>query len=297
MCVVRGAVERVDEPRARAVGLAGEAFLSQDGVVGKRGSDDVDDPVLRGDVSPRDDRRPLALQVDLRRPSEAFNEHGPAGSRRGDRDLEQRVDGKARPALACATSLRNGRRRASTRPARSGAPVGVDHVGEVRLVAPTRGSCARRARCGTRGSSRRSPTPAGTARPASSASTPSAPCRNSSISGRRRASSSIARLGAASRLWLPIVMRISFTRGNHVASIARIGCSGRPSGNTHAVAPVVRVLLGQQDRAAGDLDVAESSPSISMRLRRDVVHRLGHARSRGRTRTPAWSARAAWSAA
>ena len=42
-----------------------------------------------------------------------------------------------------------------------------------------------------------------------------------------------------------------------MASIARIGCSGRPSGNHDALAAVVRVLLGEQHRVARDLDVAD----------------------------------------
>ena len=56
------------------------------------------------------------------------------------------------------------------------------------------------------------------------------------MSGRSSASSSIARLGVARRLWLPITVMISATRGNQVASIARIGCNGRASGN-HTPSP------------------------------------------------------------
>ena len=127
--VVRRAVERVDEPRARAVGLAGEAFLAQDGVVGKRGRDDVDDLVLRGDVSPRDDRRAFALQLDLRRPSEALHQHGPAGPRGRDGDLEQRVDGRRarRWHVRRRSGTAGGEHRLDER--LRALVVGVDHVG------------------------------------------------------------------------------------------------------------------------------------------------------------------------
>ena len=215
-----------------------------------------------------------------------------------DRDLEQRVDGRRarRWHVRRRSGTAGGEHRLDER--LRALVVGVDHVASVRFgLRPTRGSCARRARCGR---PRFEPTKSHASRYSAaraSASMSLAPCRNSSISGRSRASSSMARLGAASRLWLPMVMRISLTRGNHVASIARIGCSGRASGNHDPVAPVVGVLLGEQDRAAGDLDVAEQLAEHLEGPRRRVVHRLGHPRSRGRRRTPASSAPGSWSAA
>ena len=62
--------------------------------------------------------------------------------------------------------------------------------------------------------------------------------------GRSRASSSIARLGVASRLWLPISMMISSARGIHSARRLRIGCSGPIVGEHDAVAVVPAQLLG-----------------------------------------------------
>ena len=92
MGVVRRAVEGIDDPRVIRPGHPTDAFLAEDRVARERIADDVEDRRLRRDVGPRDDRRPLALELDLLRSLQPFDQHRTAGPGGGDRDLEVVVD-------------------------------------------------------------------------------------------------------------------------------------------------------------------------------------------------------------
>jgi len=63
----------------------------------------------------------------------------------------------------------------------------------------------------------------------------------------------LAAVGVARRLWLPISMMISATRGNQTARSERIGTSGRGSGN-HTPSPTWRPCGGLQHGAPRHLD-------------------------------------------
>ena len=111
----------------------------------------------------------------------------------------------------------------------------------------------------------------------SSAVAPSAPCSISSISGRNAGSSSSARLGVVSRLWLPISVMISATRGIHMASIDRIGSSAAAVGKPHAVGALPGLLQRQLEGIGGQPHVAGEFAQHLRRGRRRVADQLGHA--------------------
>jgi hypothetical protein len=89
--VVRGAVERIDQPGGRGPADLDVALLSEDGMLREPLADDADDGPLRRQVRPCDDRRALVLLLHLQGAPQALDQDGAAGTRRRDRRVQQVV--------------------------------------------------------------------------------------------------------------------------------------------------------------------------------------------------------------
>ena len=87
--VVRGAVERVDDPGVRPIDVAGGALLPHHRVDRIAAEEHLDDRRLRGLVGPRDDVGARRLLRDLHRAGQPLQELGAAGASGDDGGLEQ----------------------------------------------------------------------------------------------------------------------------------------------------------------------------------------------------------------
>ena len=109
--VVGRAVEGIDDPRVRPVGVACRALLAEDRVVGIPTEQQLDDGLLRRLVGPRDDVGARRLLVDLGRPQQTFHQPLTAGSGSVDGGFQQVRVAHSGEASGRVPSRRHGSRR------------------------------------------------------------------------------------------------------------------------------------------------------------------------------------------